>query len=89
MELRPLLVIERLRRKRLGVAEQVFDAHVREFSSTREAVQLASTGQYAPGGRLAFAGSVVISCHTPRGVLEFAVRRPDVPLVLERLAGRG
>lgn len=86
LELRPLLILDRIRRKRIVIADQVIEAHARAFDGGREAWQLGSTGQHAPGGLLAFAGSVVISCRTARGVLEFAVRRPDVELVLHFFA---
>lgn len=90
--LRPLLIVQRIRGKRIVITEQVLEAHARAFDSAPEALKMGSTGLFGPGEPLAFAGSVVISCRTARGILEFAVRRPDVELVLHffaRLASKG
>ena len=65
------------------------EARARPFDSQREARQLGGAGQFAPGGLLQQSGSAVICCQTTGGLLEFAVRRPDVDLVLhffERMA---
>jgi hypothetical protein len=85
--IRPLLILRRW--QRIAISEQVTGAWVRPFDDKREAFRLGGAGQYAPGGLLQQSGSVVICCQTPGGLLEFAVRRPDVDLVLhffDRLA---
>jgi hypothetical protein len=46
---------------RVPVSEPVIEAEVRPLASQREARQLAGSGQYAPGGLVEQAGSVVIS----------------------------
>jgi hypothetical protein len=79
----------RFLRQRILVSELVTRARVRPFESHGEAFHLAGAGQYAAGGLVQQSGSVVISCETSGGLLEFAVRRPDIDLVLpffERLA---
>lgn len=88
LDLRPGGLVLRPRLKlgrRFHVGEQVLSAHVRPFESKREAMQHLGTGQYAPGGKLEWAGMVVVRCETSDGVLEFAVPRPDVRLVLHYL----
>jgi hypothetical protein len=82
--IRPLLFL-RFLRQRIPVPEQVISARVRPFENQREAFKLLGAGQYAPGGVLEQSGSVVISCQTSGGLLEFAVRRPDVALMLHFL----
>lgn len=87
--IRPLLFMKFLR-QRIPISEQVIEARVRPFDSPGEARQLLGAGQYGPGGGLEQSGSVVISCHTSGGLIEFAVKRPDVNLVLHffnRMAG--
>lgn len=86
--IRPMLFL-RFLRQRIPVSERVIGARVRSFESHGEALRLAGAGQYATGGLLEQSGFVVISCETSGGLLEFAVRRPDIDLVLhffERLA---
>lgn len=73
------LVFLRFLRQRIPVTEQVFSARVRPFESMTEAVRLLGSGQYGPGQLFEQAGYAVISCQTSRGILEFSVRRPDVP----------
>jgi len=88
--IRPMLFLRSLW-QRIPVSEQLIEARVRPFENQHEARQLAGAGRYAAGGMLEQAGSVVISCQTSGGLLEFAVRRPDVDLVLhffDRLAER-
>ena len=85
--IRPLLILKRW--QRIPISEQMIWARVRRFDNQREAFKLGGAGQYAPGGLLQQSGSVVICCQTSGGLLEFAVRRPDVDLVLhffDRLA---
>jgi hypothetical protein len=79
--IRPMLFLKSLR-QRIPIPERVIGAQVRPFDDEREALRLGSTGQFAGGGLLQQSGSVVISCQTSGGLLEFAVRRPDVDLVL-------
>lgn len=78
--IRPVLILKRW--QRVPVSEQVIEARVRQFDNQGEAFKLAGAGQYASGGLLQQSGSVVICCQTSGGLLEFAVRRPDVDLVL-------
>ena len=66
----------------VAVREELISARVRPFESQREARRFLGTGVYAPGGPLEFVGSVVVSCQTFGGVLEFGVQREDVPLLL-------
>jgi hypothetical protein len=79
--IRPMLFLRSFR-ERIPITEPVIGAQARPFDSQREALQMASAGQFARGGLLEQSGYVVISCQTSGGLLEFAVRRPDVDLVL-------
>jgi hypothetical protein len=73
-----------LNRKCITITEHVLSAHVRP-RNFRTDWNLKATGMYAPGSALEWAGVDVISCQTSSGTLEFAVPRPDVPLVLHVL----
>ena len=73
-----------LDRRRLTITERVLSAQVRPRNS-RTDWNIRATGVYAPGSRLEWAGFEVVSCQTSAGTLEFAVPRPDVPLVLHVL----
>lgn len=73
-------------RARFPIEEPVASASVRR-RNPRTDWNVRATGIYAPGGILAHAGSEVIRCQTSLGILEFAVPRPDVPLVLHYLNG--
>jgi hypothetical protein len=71
-------------RRRYRIEEQVTAAYVRPRDS-RTDWNVRDGGAYAAGGRLEWAGFSVIHCRTPQGFIEFAVPRPDVPLVLHYL----
>jgi hypothetical protein len=73
-----------LSRKLITVTEPVLTAEVRERNPGSD-WNLKAAGIYAAGQPLQFAGFVVISCQTASGTLEFAVPRPDVPLMLHVL----
>jgi hypothetical protein len=79
--IRPMLLLSFLWR-RITVPERIVEAKVRPFMNAREALNWKGSGQYAAGGALEQAGNEVVSCHTALGLLEFAVHRPDVPLIL-------
>lgn len=79
--IRPMLFFGQFWR-RIPVMEKIISVQVRPFSGWREAARVAGGGQYAAGGSLEQSGRVPISCTTSGGVLEFAVPRPDVDLVL-------
>jgi hypothetical protein len=79
--LRPLLLLSFLWRQVL-IQDQFISARVRPFANAREQRKFLSSGKYAPGGRLEHIGTSIISCRTSQGVLEFAVPRPDEPLML-------
>ena len=79
--IRPMLFL-RFLWQQIPVPEEVIWARVRPVENQREARSLLGTGQYAEGGLLEQSGSVVISCQTSGGLVEFAVRRPDVGPVL-------
>jgi hypothetical protein len=61
--IRPMLFL-RFLWQRVPISEPLIEAEVRPFASQHEARQLAGSGQYAPGGLVGQAGSVVISCRT-------------------------
>jgi hypothetical protein len=69
-------------KRQVSIGEQFISASVRPFADKKEAWQLLATGQFAPEGRLEWAGTSIISCQTSQWVVAFAVKRPDVPLML-------
>jgi hypothetical protein len=68
---------------RIPVTEQLVSAWLRAPASLQEGLRIGASGQYAPGGSLEAAGHQIVSCKTTEGVLEFAVRHVDVPLLLQ------
>jgi hypothetical protein len=82
--LRPMLLLGFLW-QRVRIREQLISAGVRPFADEREARQFLATGRYASGRPLQSAGTAMISCRTSHGVLEFAVKQPDLPLMLHFL----
>ncbi|SRR5713226_9788589 len=70
-----------IRRARFRIDPPVLSAHVRLRNSKTD-WNVRSTGIYAPGRILEWAGFTVICCQISQGVIEFAVPRPDVPLLL-------
>jgi hypothetical protein len=73
-----------LNRKHLPITESVLSAKVRPRDFKTD-WNIKATGVYAAGSRLEWAGCEVVSCQTSVGTLEFAVPRPDVPLMLHVL----
>ena len=71
-------------RTRFVIAEPVESAQVRG-REPRTDRNVPMTGAYAEGGGLDYAGFTIIRCQTERGILELAVPRPDVRLVLHYL----
>ena len=73
-----------LSRTRFHLNEQIESAAMRrrEF---RTDLNVPMTGVYSKGGSLHYAGFEIIQCRTPHGLLELAIPRPDVPLVLHYL----
>lgn len=69
-------------RRRIPVTEELVSARERMPESSQEARKIGSTGQYAAGQPLQEWGRSIISCATPLGVLEFAVRPADAPVLL-------
>ena len=69
------------RRRVFRVAEEIIDARVRPRNPKTD-WNIRATGVYAEGGVVSHIGSEVITCRTELGTLEFAVIRPDVPLML-------
>lgn len=69
-------------RRRIPVTEEVLSARERLPESLREARAIGSNGQYAAGQPLQEWGNSIVSCVTRLGVLEFAVKRADAPVLL-------
>lgn len=65
-------------------AGEIMSAHMRPRSH-RTDLNVPATGVYQQGGSFSYAGFEVIQCQTSHGLLELAVPRPDVPLVLHYL----
>jgi hypothetical protein len=74
-----------LRRATFRLSEVLLDAHVRprDLKTDRN---VKAAGIFAEGQPFSYAGFEVITCRTDRGVVEFAVPRPDVPLVLHYIS---
>jgi hypothetical protein len=64
--------------------EDITEAHVRPRDLKTD-WNIRATGAYAEGGSLSHIGMEVITCRTELGPIEFAVVRPDVPLMLHYL----
>jgi hypothetical protein len=71
----------------LRITEDIVEAHVRP-RIPRTDWNIRATGAYAEGGTLSHVGMEVITCRTGIGSIEFAVVRPDVPLMLHYLNHR-
>lgn len=69
------------RRRRFRIAEPITSARVRP-RDPRTDLNVRATGLYAAGKPLGWAGFEVVQCRTVQGLIEFAVPRPDVPLLL-------
>lgn len=68
-------------RRALRLSEGILDAHVRPRNRKTD-LNVKAKGIYAEGQPFAYAGFEVITCRTGSGIIEFAVPRPDVPLML-------
>jgi hypothetical protein len=73
-----------LDRRVFPVTERITEAHVRPRNLKTD-WNIRATGLYAENGAYAHIGMEVITCRTGLGVLELAVLRPDVPVVLRYL----
>jgi hypothetical protein len=70
-------------RRKMPLPERILSARVRPFESQAEARRFASTGIFEAGsGPWEWAGSSILSCQTDRGMMEIAVGRRDVSLLL-------
>lgn len=68
-------------RSRVPITEELLTAQVRPLESQEEVRRFAAA-LYAAGSPLAAFGRVIVSCQTPLGLLDFAIRRQDVPVFL-------
>ena len=69
-------------RVRIPITEALISASLRPPASPQEARHIGASGQYAPGGSMELVGQQIVSCKTTGGIIEFAVRRTDVALLL-------
>jgi len=76
-----------LNRKVYRVREEMVEAAIRPRDIKTD-WNLRATGAYGEDGYLSHIGSVVVSCRTGLGQIEFAVIRPDAPLMLHYLKRR-
>jgi hypothetical protein len=76
-----------LRRRALQVTEAISEARVRPRNPKAD-WNIRATGAYAEGGAFSNVGMEVITCRTDLGTIEFAIVRPDVPLMLHYLNHR-
>lgn len=75
-------------RRRFVIRESIGSANVRERNPKTD-WNVRSGGMYAAGSTFQWSGSDVIICKTSLGVLEFAVPRVDVALVLHFINALG
>jgi hypothetical protein len=75
-------------RERIPITEGLISASLRPPANRQEAFRIGASGMYGSGGPLEVVGNQIISCRTTEGVLEFAVKGTDVPLVLHYIANR-
>jgi hypothetical protein len=76
-----------LRRQVFQIAEEIAESHVRPRNLKID-WNIRATGQYAEGGAFSNVGMEVVTCRTDLGIIEFAVVRPDVQLMLHYLERR-
>src|SRR5215469_12928421 len=76
-----------LRRRAFRVTEAISEAHVRPRNLKTD-WNIRATGAYAEGGGLSHIGMEVITGRTDLGTIEFAIVRPDLPLMLHYLNRR-
>jgi hypothetical protein len=76
-----------LRRRAFRVTEAISEAHVRPHNVKTD-WNIRATGRYAADGALSHVGMEVITGRTDLGTIEFAIVRPDLPLMLHYLNHR-
>jgi hypothetical protein len=74
-------------RSRFRIKEAIVSAGVRQREGWTD-LNVPMTGAYRQGGLFDYAGFETIHCETSEGVVELAVPRPDIPLVLHYLRRR-
>jgi hypothetical protein len=75
-----------LRRRAFQISEDVLDAHIRPYNFKTD-YNVKGAGIHAKGQPFDWAGFEIITCRTSRGLIEFAIPRPDVPTALHYLGG--
>lgn len=70
-----------LSRKVFRISEEVVSTHKRRYNFATD-WNIKAKGRYGVNGQFSYAGFEFIVCHTSQGVIEVAVPRPDVPLLL-------
>ena len=73
-----------LNRRVFPIAEKITEAHVRPRNLKTD-WNIRATGTYAENGAYTHIRMEVITCRTVHGILELAVVRPDMPVVLRYL----
>jgi hypothetical protein len=76
-----------LRRRPLRVTEAISEAHIRPRNLKTD-WNIRAAGAYAEDGALSHIGMEVITGRTDLGTIEFAIVRPDLPLMLHYLNHR-
>jgi hypothetical protein len=70
-------------RQRIPITEGLVSASLRPPASPQEARRVEANGTpYGSGGPMDVVGNQIIRCKTTEGILEFAIQRTDVPLLL-------
>jgi hypothetical protein len=80
-----LVLIEYLlfmERRRIPIREELLSARERMAESDREASWVGTGGMRSEGQPVLVGSNGIISCETPLGVLEFAVKWTDIPVFL-------
>ena len=74
-------------RSRFHVTEEFQSVAIRGREGWSD-LNVPMTGVYRKGGTFEYAGFEVVQCRTAGGLLELAIPRPDIPLVLHYLRAR-
>jgi hypothetical protein len=76
-------------RERIPITEGLVSASLRPPASPQEARRVRANGTpYGSGGPMDVVGRQIISCETTEGIVEFAVMRTDVPLLLHYITAQ-
>jgi hypothetical protein len=74
--------------RKFRVTEDILEAHVRPRNWRTDWNLRGGAGAYTADGGQSYLGMEVITCRTSGGIIEFAIPRADVPLMLHYISRR-